>query len=556
MGRTATKNPQKPPKLDPNIVVERVEAFRRKKSSVRLACQSVARQLGANYHEVCKCYDRHRTRLKGHHGNRLLSFEANRLLLALVIAFSAAHMALTVPQLRHQVDVHYGIKMAKQTAYNWADRHRRWIKKRKTKQLARGRVSDDIVDDCQAFCELFKAAGNEFQMSAKNVINYDETRVMVGTGGEYRLERVGKDRAQVRKEKGRTLGSLLTFVSAEGKVLMSVWIIKGKKGCGNDKNLLEADFHIPATSYELRSDVLRFYAVTATGYSNTDLQKSAISKFCEIWALRHPGLHCYLLGDQLRCHQDIATIKAALTNNVFMWLLPANASHFLQPLDHACFALFKKKIRAADVGVRLGGHKSTPDSLAGLYSVAYEAERAALMPRVIQRAFESTGIWPFRPVKIMELARANAGEVEHAERTAYDARAADMMTKALQAREQAAGPQKPVRRNKAKHDGKSIFSPHQLLEKAAAQKAEAAAAKETAKKKRLDKAKAKAAAKKARTCWATRCDKVSRSSRVSSKWKKCSECPARYCPAHQRAYTLHTKKHEKEAQPVPMDVVK
>ena len=441
--------------------------------------------------------------------------------------------------------------MCYQTADNWADRHSRWIRRRKTKALAKGRVSDGILADCAAFCRDLKAASEHFKMTADNVINYDETRVMVGKSGEYRLERVGKERGQVRKDKAKTLGSLLTFASAAGHVLMSVWIIKGKKRADMDKALLGADFCIADTKYELRSDVPRYYAFTESGYSNKHVHKSAIETFCKIWQLRHPGMHCYLLGDQLDCHKKTNIIKAALEKDVFMWLLPANTSHFLQPLDHAVFGLFKKKIGTAHVGVRLRGDETSSDALKGLYGVAYDAERSALMPRVIKKAFKATGIYPLDEARIMKLARDNAGELERAVDTELELKCASIMRRALEARVQAAKPATPVRAKKALLRGNAVFSPDGLIAADAAARAEAAEAKAKTKKKRQD----AAAAKKARTCHAVKCKVECKSARQRLKWSHCSDCGAIYCTAHGRAFDLHIRKHVQETQPVPMDVV-
>ena len=44
-----------------------------------------------------------------------------------------------------------------------------------------------------------------------------------------------------------------------------------------------------------------------------------------------------------------------------------------------------------------------------MYDAAYKAEHTAFTPRVIQRAFVNTGLFPFDPDKILWLAKQNAG---------------------------------------------------------------------------------------------------------------------------------------------------
>ena len=49
----------------------------------------------------------------------------------------------------------------------------------------------------------------------------------------------------------------------------------------------------------------------------------------------HPHVHVF--GDQLQCHQDADLILEWLQNNIFLWQLPNNTSHFTQPLDDIAF---------------------------------------------------------------------------------------------------------------------------------------------------------------------------------------------------------------------------
>lgn len=61
------------------------------------------------------------------------------------------------------------------------------------------------------------------------MFNFDETRI-VQKGGNmklFRVEAAGKERANVRSTRHNTVASLLTFVSADGGVLLSVYILNG-----------------------------------------------------------------------------------------------------------------------------------------------------------------------------------------------------------------------------------------------------------------------------------------------------------------------------------------
>ena len=49
------------------------------------------------------------------------------------------------------------------------------------------------------------------------------------------------------------------------------------------------------------------------------------------------------LGDNLASHFNLKVIKIAEQNDVYLAMLPSNATHLLQPLDVSVFSLIKKK---------------------------------------------------------------------------------------------------------------------------------------------------------------------------------------------------------------------
>ena len=65
-------------------------------------------------------------------------------------------------------------------------------------------------------------------MKAHTTVNYDEIRVYVSSDGEICLKHVSKDRAQKKGPKGKLIGSLVSFIAADGRVIMLVWIFKAK----------------------------------------------------------------------------------------------------------------------------------------------------------------------------------------------------------------------------------------------------------------------------------------------------------------------------------------
>jgi hypothetical protein len=69
-------------------------------------------------------------------------------------------------------------------------------------------------------------------------------------------------------------------------------------------------------------------------YSDEVLHAAIMAKFGELWRTAHPTMHCFLFGDQLVAQKMVTTMRHRLGNNGMCWLLPANTSYFLQPLNN------------------------------------------------------------------------------------------------------------------------------------------------------------------------------------------------------------------------------
>ena len=176
----------------------------------------------------------------------------------------------------------------------------------------------------------------------------------------------------------------MSFVAANGLVLMSVWIFKATKTKEeNNDNLLEAQFHIEPQTRLLRGNWKRFYTFTGSGYSNKQVHAQIMEEFSKIWTELNPATYCWLFGDQLAAHKSPDTVEKCLNSHVMCWLLPANTSHFLQPLDDKIFACFKQLLQRSSNNLTVG-HTLSPDELAmALYHAGYEAECVVLSDKVI-----------------------------------------------------------------------------------------------------------------------------------------------------------------------------
>lgn len=122
------------------------------------------------------------------------------------------------------------------------DRGRRWavakvdngfLSARHVKHLGKGRAAKGtLMNDCEDFAACMERICSEHGMTAKQVVNGDETLLQFNAkSGDVAYIRRGLERAQsAGKGKVITLGSMLLFVNALGDTILRVFVIKtGKK---------------------------------------------------------------------------------------------------------------------------------------------------------------------------------------------------------------------------------------------------------------------------------------------------------------------------------------
>ena len=135
--------------------------------------------------------------------------------------------------------------------------------------------------------------------------------------------------------------------------------------------------------------------------------EKCVDAFSTAWQERHGRQPCWLFEDQLESHTRFKVTKAAMDKGLAMWLLPSNTSHFLQPLDHVLFAIFKKHIHTNKYFNSVTALFSAIPPRHLFWALCFEAEEAAFKKDAFRHAFEATGLFPWNPYLIMSLAEAN-----------------------------------------------------------------------------------------------------------------------------------------------------
>lgn len=182
------------------------------------------------------------------------------------------------------------------------------------------------------------------------IFNIDETMAIPKDMPKSVVADKSLPEVHTNQVKNTVLYTLVSCVSASGKVLFSVFILRKPKA----KNLTHMGIHVPIDS---ESRVSRstssfpiYYAATPSGYMNGELWTSLLTIFL---ALVEPlqglgrGKRAVLFVDGCSSHRKVDTIEPLAKSNILVIYFPSNTSHILQPLDGYVFACYKPAVRSA-----------------------------------------------------------------------------------------------------------------------------------------------------------------------------------------------------------------
>lgn len=133
-----------------------------------------------------------------------------------------------------------------------------------------------------------------------------------------------------------------------------------------------------------------------------------IATFCtwiEHLAKYKPPGKCLLIFDGAKCHLDHTIVDVAERHNVALFCLPSNTTHELQPMDKSVFRSFEYHWddQVLQYWTRYKDRNITKQRFGEIFSVVWDK---SVTPANIKAGFAATGIFPFNPEAIPELAFA------------------------------------------------------------------------------------------------------------------------------------------------------
>lgn len=180
-------------------------------------------------------------------------------------------------------------------------------------------------------------------MNKRNTFVFDETVIGDSNSppvviGERRKS--GGGNINVLRIREKTLGCYIPFSMPDGTTPFRVFIFKS--GSGKEGRILQHAV-VPRAERKLRTRPYRLFLQSKKGFLTIPLFKIIMEEFIKWWTLLHPGLHCFLISDNLRVHRNDRIVKTASKYGVHMLNIMAGTSHWFQVHDQLPFANLKKK---------------------------------------------------------------------------------------------------------------------------------------------------------------------------------------------------------------------
>ncbi len=240
-------------------------------------------------------------------------------------------------------------------------------------------------------------------MNKRNTFVFDET--VVGDCCKIPLvigvrQKSGGGNINVLRIREKALGCFIPFSMPDGSTPFRVFIFES--GSKKKGHVLPQALR-PIEERRLRTRPKRLFLQSEKGFLTAELFKIIMEEFIKWWKRFNPGLHCFLISDNLSIHSNDDIVRTAARHGVHMLNIMPGTSHWFQVHDQLPFANLKKKIGNKKNRYSRLFTLSRPKRIASLMGIFYKAEKKALLPHIVRKSFADVGLWPWDPEKIWKI---------------------------------------------------------------------------------------------------------------------------------------------------------
>ena len=261
------------------------------------------------------------------------------------------------------------------------------LKPKRVKALDWNRHDQNIHEKVSQWFDIIGTELDRADILPENVYNMDETGVMLSMLGSLKVL-VGRDDLRTYRGAGvkRTMVTAIECISADGRSLhpLIIWPAATHRSTWTTH---------PTPGWH--------FACSQSGYTDSKISFDWLRLVFEPQTkLRAGGKPRLLICDGFGTHESLEILKFCFENNITLCRIPSHTSHKLQPCDVGAFGPLKAAYREQVEKLYRGGANTVgKQHFTSLYSRAREQ---ALTARNIRAGWSKTGLYPFRPHKVLK----------------------------------------------------------------------------------------------------------------------------------------------------------
>ena len=272
---------------------------------------------------------------------------------------------------------------------NWAkalERRHPDLQARKVNALDWNRHEKNIYPKTTHWFEVIKKVIQDESVSAENVYNMDETRVMLSMLGSVKvLVRTNDTRDYRGARVKRKMVTAIECISGDGRYLkpMIIW---------------------PATTHRSNWTTYPtpgwYYACSESGYTDSTISLEWLKRVFDPQTKERADCSPrVLISDVFATHETLEILEYCFANNIILCRLPSHTSQKLQPCDIAVFSPLKAAYR--DNVERLERGDVNTIGKEHFISLYCPARERAFTKRSILAGWSKAGLFPFNPDRVL-----------------------------------------------------------------------------------------------------------------------------------------------------------
>jgi hypothetical protein len=379
--------------------------------------------------------------------NRALSNHEEQHLVEVIYSLAALKAPIQRNAIHEVVHNVFGVKVSSCFANRFLDRHAEKLKLVRHSVVPKAYTNTELKSHMESWIAAYYDIVSEFNYNASEIIAFDESSLTLDNSAKLVVVGKEQDHNMIGK-KTPAVGTVVPFVSADGKCVAVFFLLKNRKEGNREFNVF-----LPITDKALTFP--SFWCWNKNGYLDEVTMLLMLQKIGTIMGEKRALFLC----DQFEAHHTTKVRSFYDGVKYVLCLFVANLSYKHNPLDNAMNATLKKTFRATFSRNQWLAALTGAPILYMFFESMYEAVFKAYSPDIVIRSFANTGVWPISKYTLRKSAQEATGSTTQTP----ESKLANSVVKIIRSAEkEVADVVKRVKKVRTNIDGEVIYTSIQI----------------------------------------------------------------------------------------------